>query len=95
MAESGVSVISVGPGLDIQKAKDAIGDKVCIIGNLDPVNVLMNGTPEQVDKEARRIMSIGRKTGGYIFNTGVMVPRDVPVENMEAMLAAAREQRAL
>jgi uroporphyrinogen decarboxylase len=93
MAESGVSIVSVGPGLDISVAKDAIGDKVCIIGNLDPVNVLMNGTPEQVAAEAKRIMNIGKQNGGYIFNTGEMNPRDVPVANMEAMLHAARKAR--
>ena len=41
--------------------------------------------------EAQRIMKIGREGGGYVFNTGEMVPRDTPVENMEAMLHAARE----
>lgn len=90
-ADSGVSALSVGPGLDIAKAKAAVGDKVCLIGNLDPVNVLMNGTGEQVAEEAKRIMEIGKQDGGYIFNTGEMVPRDVPVENMKAMLSSARE----
>ncbi|HEY3298093.1 MAG TPA: uroporphyrinogen decarboxylase family protein [Armatimonadota bacterium] len=91
MAESGVNILSVGPGLDIATAKEAVGSKVCLIGNLDPINVLMNGTPDQVANEARRIKSIGKQGGGYIFNTGEMVPRDVPVKNMEAMLAAVRE----
>jgi uroporphyrinogen-III decarboxylase len=53
----------------------------------------MNGTPEQVAAEAKRIMNIGKQGGGYIFNTGEMNPRDVPVENMEAMLKTAREER--
>jgi len=43
-----------------------------------------------VASEAERIMRIGRQNGGYVFNTGEMVPRDTPIENMEAMLAAAR-----
>ena len=89
-AGSGVSILSVGPGLDIATAKEAVGDSVCLIGNLDPVNVLMNGTPDQVAAEAERIMRIGKQNGGYIFNTGEMVPRDTPIENMEAMLSAAR-----
>jgi uroporphyrinogen decarboxylase len=29
--------------------------------------------------------------GGYLFNTGEMNPRDVPPENMKAMIAAARD----
>lgn len=91
MADSGISVLSVGPGLDIAEAKKAVGDKVCLIGNLDPIGVLLNGTPQQVEAEAKRIMNIGKQGGGYIFNTGEMVPRDVPVENMEALIRAANE----
>ncbi|MHB1190657.1 MAG: uroporphyrinogen decarboxylase family protein [Armatimonadota bacterium] len=94
MAASGISALSVGPGLDMSKAKAAVGDKVCIIGNLDPINVLMTGTPELVKSEAKRIMEIGKQNGGYIFNTGEMVPRDVPAENMEAMIRTARENAA-
>ncbi len=89
-ATSGVSILSVGPGLDMARAKEIVGGTVCLIGNLDPVNVLMNGTPEQVASEAERIMTLGKQGGGYIFNTGEMVPRDTPIENMEAMLSAAR-----
>ncbi len=92
-ATSGVSILSVGPGLDMARAKELVGDRVCLIGNLDPVNVLMNGTPEQVASEAERIMTVGKRGGGYIFNTGEMVPRDTPIENMEAMLSAARSAR--
>lgn len=91
-ASSGVSVLSVGPGLDMARAKELVGDQVCLIGNLDPVNVLMNGQPEQIASEARRIMNAGKQKGGYIFNTGEMVPKDTPVENLEAMLLAARER---
>jgi len=76
--------------LDIAAAKQAVGDKICLIGNLDPISVLLNGTAERVRTEAQRIMKAGRQNGGYIFNTGEMVPRDVPVENMETMLEAAR-----
>lgn len=90
-ASSGVSVLSVGPGLNMARAKEIVGDQVCLIGNLDPVNVLMNGSPEQVASEGARIICVGKQNGGYIFNTGEMVPKDTPVENMEAMLSAARE----
>jgi MtaA/CmuA family methyltransferase len=90
--EVGMSLLSTGPGLDIAESKAAVGSKVGIIGNLDPIGVLMNGTPDQVDAEARRIMRIGKENGGYVFCTGEMNPRDTPLENMEAMLSAAREE---
>ena len=36
-------------------------------------------------------MEIGKPGGGCIFNTGGMVPRDVPDENMRTMVRAARQ----
>lgn len=87
----GVSAISVGPGIDIGKAKEVVKGKTCLLGNLDPIKILMNGTSEQIVKEAERIMTTGKKDGGYIFNTGEMNPRDVPVENMKTMIHIAKK----
>lgn len=89
----GVSAISVGPGIDIGKAKSIVRGKACLMGNLEPIEILMNSSPERVGKEAERIMNTAKAGGGYMFNTGEMNPRDVPVVNMEAMIKAARENR--
>lgn len=92
MTNLGVSALTAGPGMDAADAIEVMRDKVCFLGNLDPIGVLMNGTPEQVDAEARRIVDIGSNASGHLFNSGEMVPRDTPVENMQAMIAAARDQ---
>jgi len=89
----GVSAISAGPGIDIGKAKEVVKGKTCLMGNLDPVNILMNGSPEQVYKETERIITTAKIDGGYLFDTGEMVPRDTPEENMRAMIKAVKEQR--
>jgi len=87
----GVSAINVGPGIDIGKAKELVRGKTCLMGNLEPIDLLMNSTAESVRKETERIMNTAKVGGGYMFNTGEMNPRDVPVANMEAMIQAARE----
>ena len=89
-AQLGVDMISVGPAADIAEAKQALAGKCCLTGNLDPIEVLMRATPEHVASDARRIMTTGKEGGGYVFNTGEMNPRDVPVENMHAMMKAAK-----
>lgn len=90
-AATGISALSVGPGADLARVKREVGDKVCILGNIDPINVLLNGSPEDVRSETIRVMETGKAGGGYIFNSGEMVPRDVPEQNMKAMIAAAKE----
>ena len=87
----GVDIVSVGPAADIAEAKKALTGKCCFTGNLDPIEVLMRGTPELIAKETERIMATCTPGGGYCFNTGEMNPRDVPTENMHALVQAARK----
>ena len=88
---TGISAISVGPGVDMSVAKQTVGDKCCIMGNVDPINTLLYGTPEQVSAESKRIMGLGKQNWGYLFNSGEMIPRDVPEENMIAMIQTAKK----
>ena len=90
-AELGVDIINAGPAADIAACKKALAGTCCLSGNLDPIEVLMRGTPEQVAAEAERIMTTCKEGGGYLFNTGEMNPRDTPVENMHAMIRAAKK----
>jgi len=89
--KTGVSAISVGPGIDMAEAKKAIGSEMCILGNVDPINTLLYGTPEKVREDSLRIKRAGEKGGGYLFNSGEMIPRDTPEVNMRAFVAAGRE----
>lgn len=91
LSRLGASAINVGPGIDIGRAKEVVRGKTCLMGNLEPIMLLMNGTPQQVATEAKRIMETGKVGGGYMFNTGEMNPRDVPEANMRAMIAEARK----
>lgn len=93
MKDLGVSALSIGPNVNISNVRKALGPGVGILGNLDPIEVLMKGTADQVAGDAKRIIG---EVGGpaYMFNTGECVPRDTPSENMEAMITAAREASA-
>jgi len=92
LAESdlGVDIVNCGPGADLAAVRKAFTGKTCFSGNLDPIEVLMRATPEQVAAEAERLVRIGNSAGGYLFCTGEMNPRDVPEQNMRAMIEAVR-----
>jgi uroporphyrinogen-III decarboxylase len=85
----GMSFESIGPAADIAGVKEATLSRLPISGNLDPIGVLWQGTPELIASEVERIMNTGKKGGGYIFATGEMNPRQVPEENMIAYMEAA------
>jgi uroporphyrinogen decarboxylase len=90
----GVDIINCGPAANIAEVRKALTGLCCFSGNLDPIEVLMRGSPAEVERDTERIMSIGCSGGGYLFNTGEMNPRDVPVQNMRAMIRAARRVAA-
>lgn len=86
----GAGIMSVGPDGDIQRIRQLTKGKQPISGNLDPIKVLMEGTPESISADVERIMKICKPGGGFVFNTGEMNPRMVPEENMNAYMSAAK-----
>jgi len=88
--ELGVDIVNCGPAANMNEVRPALTGKGCFSGNLDPIEVLMRGTPEQVASEADRLVKLCAPAGGYVFCTGEMNPRDTPAANMKAMIAAAR-----
>jgi uroporphyrinogen decarboxylase len=91
MTGLGAGALSCGPGIDIRDALAITKGKVCFMGNLDPIKVIQNGTPRDVERETIRIMDAGKGAGGFIFNSGEMIPRDTPEENMRVMIQTAKK----
>ena len=74
------------------KAKELAGAKVPIIGNVDPINTMMLGTPEEVRAEVMSdIAACADSPNGYIVSTGCDIPVDAPIENTYAFMDAVRE----
>jgi uroporphyrinogen decarboxylase len=90
MAETGIHALSLDAKVDLQFAKETVGKKVCIAGNLDPVRVLMEGKPEDVKREAAGAIEKAGGGGGFILMPGCGVPEPVPAENLKAMMDAVR-----
>jgi hypothetical protein len=61
-----------------------------MIGGMDQFNVLTSGTPEQIRAEVIRLFEGFGRDGGYILSASDHF-FDVPVENLQAYAAAARE----
>jgi MtaA/CmuA family methyltransferase len=89
-SEIGPSALSVGPGGNIFEARKVVGPKQCLLGNVDPIKVLERGTPADVERQVREIVSKLSIHGAHLLNSGEMVPRDTPEANIEAMIATAR-----
>lgn len=89
-AEMGVDIVNCGPGADMAEVSKVFAGQACYSGNLDPIEVLMKSSPDQIAREVDRLLTTCYAGGGYLFCTGEMNPRDVPEENMRALVAAVR-----
>ncbi len=79
---------------DLAEAKRAMGDRVCLLGNLDQLRFLKVATPAEVAAKARAIVRVGKPGGRYLFAASDFLEKGTPVENVKAMLRAAEEEGA-
>lgn len=77
--------------MDTKKLKEKFGDKISFWGGIDTRHVLPYGTVEDVEKEVKRRIHDLAPGGGYVLAAVHNIQRDVPPENIVAMLKAAKD----
>jgi uroporphyrinogen decarboxylase len=91
MADTGAMIVEIDSKVKLDLAKHEIGDRVCLMGNLDPTTVLLQGTTALVETAARQAISDAGGGGGFILGSGCEVPPDAPLENLKTMVRVARQ----
>jgi [methyl-Co(III) methanol-specific corrinoid protein]:coenzyme M methyltransferase len=86
-AQSGVDAYHFEWQVDARFAVEQIGDRVSLVGNVNNPRVLLQGTPEEVHEQAR--YAIG--AGVHIIGPECAIPLATPMENLRAIVEAARE----
>jgi hypothetical protein len=74
---------------DIFRAKEILGDRVCLMGNV-PLALLQVGSPQDVEDYCRRLITVCGKGGGFILANGGGV-FDAKTENMKAMVESVNK----
>jgi len=93
IADTGADCFSLDYKVNVATAKELVGDRVCLAGNVNPVTVLDQGTPEDVRQASQSCLQAGSTGGGFILTSGCDLPPTVPMENLRAMLEAAKQVR--
>ena len=76
---------------DIAKVKQELGEKLFLKGNVDPVNIIRNGTPEMVYNKAVELIKSAGVGGGYILSSACSVAPQAPPENIRRLYQAAAD----
>jgi [methyl-Co(III) methanol-specific corrinoid protein]:coenzyme M methyltransferase len=69
----------------VRDARAILGERVAAIGNVSPVKFLLNGTPEEVRRQAEQCF----EDGIDLLSSGCAVPPLTKLENLRALAAAA------
>jgi len=75
---------------DMFKAKEVLGDIVCLRGNV-PASLLITGTPDDVDAYCKKLILQVGKGGGLILDGATGIPDEAKLENVLAMAASVRK----
>jgi len=77
--------------VDIAEVKRLVGDRVCLIGNVN-CGLLQTGTDEEVIASARYALQNGMPGGGYVFSTSNCIYTGLSLERYELILDVWRKE---
>jgi len=90
MGQTGAEIIDLDYPTPLGHARRAMPDSQVLLGNIDPVRALRDGTPTSI--EAALSECYEQAGPAYICGTGCEVPRGTPYANVEAMAQFARSR---
>jgi hypothetical protein len=77
---------------DIFKAKEVLGDHMCIMGDV-PAALLTLGGPEEVDAYCERLIKEVGAGGGFILSSGCSTPPEARPENVKVMVESVKKYK--
>jgi len=77
--------------VDLAEVKKRVGDRVCLIGNINCA-LLQTGSDDEVVADVRRALRQGMPGGGYVFGTSNCIYTGMPLHRYELMLNIWREE---
>ncbi|MHB9924436.1 uroporphyrinogen decarboxylase family protein [Clostridium botulinum] len=91
VVNAGISNFSIDNAEDLEEAKNIMGDRVVITGNVPPVDVVYRGNKEAIFKSVKGCIKKGHDSKkGYILSTGCQIPMHTPIENIEMFMEAGK-----
>lgn len=91
MLETGVDGIEIDEFMDLTLARDKCRGRMTVIGNVDPVDPLLQGTPGDVKRKCLACLAAFEGSERFILSSGCAISPLTPPENLAAMVEAVNE----
>ena len=89
IAEIGCDAVGLDWTIDIGTARQRVGNRVALQGNLDPA--VLFASPEVIHRNARQVLASFGKGNGHVFNLGHGVSQFTPPEHVAALVDAVHQ----
>mgnify|MGYP005844216203 CR=1 FL=1 len=76
--------------VDLAQAKRDWGDRLALKGNLNTFDLMLRGTPEDVERAAKAAIDAAAEGGGFILSTGDQCGRDTPDANLARLVEVSK-----
>jgi uroporphyrinogen decarboxylase len=86
IADCGADAVGLDWTTDIGAARERVGDRVCLQGNMDPT--LLNASPERIREEVAQILASFGEGSGHVFNLGHGITPGINPDHVAAMVDA-------
>ena len=90
MAKSGAKALSLDSMVDFKAIIDKMPSDMELIGNLDPVDIFLNGDSESVATATKCLKHEMRHYPNFVLSSGCDLPLETPLENVHAFMDSAR-----
>ena len=92
IVETGIDILHPDK-IDLKQFKKDFGSKVCIMGSVPSVDIMLLGSSKEVAEITRSSIDWAAEGGGYMISADCALPRDTPADNVLAMVNTAKEYR--
>jgi uroporphyrinogen decarboxylase len=87
----GINPLEPQAGMEMKKVKACCGDRICLLGNIDSVDLLPRGNAKQVEQAVIQTIKDGAAGGGLIICSSNSLHPGVNPENCITMFKAVRK----
>lgn len=91
---TGIHGLEEASYMDLAAIKKDYGSRLCLWGNMDPKYLVSSTDRAEIERQVRRIMSLGSPGAGFIFGTCSGLFDGMRRENLLLMYQIAREFRS-
>jgi uroporphyrinogen decarboxylase len=87
----GLNPIEPVAGMTLKNVKQRVGDRICLMGNIDCAHLLPHGSAEDVRHAVRQAIADAGHGGGFILSSSNSVHSSCNPQNFVAMVKAGKE----